>query len=166
MTRADRRTHLLTASIRKHVCILLIFFAGSLLTPLALCAQDAVEYEPVSLEELRVILEDVRAWTAETIELLKNAKDLPPQKILAGLDAIRKKFDPVMVLIATTEPAAEYKKAAVTLLMGTKGVELALWHYIYSILDDSQPAKDHGDVLMSTAIGQLNAARALFSQLP
>ncbi len=132
--------------------------------PSALFAQDG--YDPISAEELREVLEDVKSWAAETSIFRENAKKMNSSAILEQADAIRKKFDPVMVLIATTEPEAEYKPAAVMLLMGTKGVELALWHYMYAILGNSQRAMEHGDVILSAAVNQLLDAEKLFGRLP
>lgn len=150
----------------KNRFILLILVAGSLLLPLALNAEDTAAYDPISAQQLREIMEDVRSWAASTIELLNDASNLTPREIVERIDALRRNFDPLMVLLATTEPAGEYKRAAVMLLMGTKGVELSLWHYIYAVLGDSQNAKDHGDVLLRAAVSQLNDAHTLFSQLP
>lgn len=150
----------------KNVLIVLILVAGSLAAPLALCAQDTVEYKPISAQQLREVLEDVRSWATETVQFRNNAENLTPQEVVQQANAIRKKFDPVMVLMATTEPPPEYKTAGIVVVMGTKGIELALWHYILAVIADSQNAKNHADVILQAALGQLNDAQLLFSKLP
>jgi len=129
-------------------------------------AEESIDYEPISAEELREVLEDVSSWAAETIMFRENAKNLRSREIVEQANAIRVKFDPVIILMATTEPESEYKQAGVMLLMGAKGVELALWHYIYAILGTSGKAKDYGDALLSTAVNQIHDAEELFSMLP
>ena len=143
----------------------MILIAGCMFMTSGLYAQDTSDKEIISGDELKEVLEDVRSWTAESIEFLKIAKDLTTQEIVAQANAIRVKFDPLMVLMATTDPEAEYQQAAIMLLMGAKGVELALWHYIYAVLGNSQEAKDHGDELLGAAVSQLNDAKELFLEV-
>ncbi len=140
--------------------------ACCLLLPFGLYAQDTGGSDIISGEQLRAVLENVNSWAAETAVFRKNAQNLTAQELLEKASAIRKKFDPVMVLIATTEPASEYKKAAVLLCTGAKGVELALWHYMLATLAGSEALKDHGDVLLKAAVSELNDATVLFSKLP
>ena len=148
----------------RRVIVLLLLLWGCILLPSGLFAQEG--YEPITAEELRAVLEDVRSWAAETSIFRKNAVNMKPQEIYNEASAIQRKFDPVMVLMATTEPEATYKPATAMLLMGAKGVELALWHYIYAVMSDSQNAMNHGDAVLAAAVNQLHDADMLFSQLP
>jgi hypothetical protein len=149
----------------KAAIVILVLFAY-VLAPESLLGQESSRYEPISAEELREVLEDVGSWTAETIIFRENAKEMDARRILERANAIRVKFDPVMVLMATTEPEPVYKPASVMLLMGAKGVELALWHYIYAIIGNSEKAKEHGDSILGAAVNQIQDARELFSRLP
>ena len=147
--------------MKRRSLIVSIYVVVFLITTPLLFGEDTGEV--LSLEILRSLLADVRSWTAETLEFRKKTPDLEPKEILEQADAIRKKFDPVMVLMATTKPAEEYAQAATILLMGTKGVELALWHYIFAVVAGVDNSKTYGDTLLQVAVNQLNDAEKLFS---
>jgi hypothetical protein len=150
--------------IKKRLAVAVLILAGCLLIPSQVFAQDGDDYDPVSANRLRAVLADVKVWTAETIAFRENAKNLEVKELVRQANVIRKKFDPVMVLMATTEPPAEYQLAATMLLMGTKGVELSLWHYILAGVANATNAMTHGDTLLQTAVDQINDAGKLFAK--
>jgi hypothetical protein len=141
-----------------------LIIAGWLFIPSTVFAEDGDGYDPVSVDRLRAVLADVKSWTTETIAFRENAKTLELKELVEQANAIRKKFDPVMVLMATTEPPEEYQLAATMLLMGTKGVELSLWHYILAAVANASNAMEHGDTLLQTAVSQINDAEKLFAR--
>jgi hypothetical protein len=147
--------------MKKRALIVSICAAAFLITTPLLFGEETDRV--LSAEKLLEVLANVRNWTAETLEFRKSTPDLEPKEILEQANAIRRKFDPVMVLMATTEPAAEYRHAATILLMGTKGVELALWHYIFAVVAGVDNSKTYGDTLLQVAVSQINDADKLFS---
>lgn len=150
--------------INRQLSILVVIAAGWLAAVPSLFAQEADRYETVSIEQLLAVQADVKVWTAQTIAFRENAENLTARELVAQANAIRVKFDPVMILMATTEPAEEYQLAATLLLMGTKGVELSLWHYILAAAANAKNAMEHGDTLLQTAVNQLNDAEKLFAR--
>ena len=152
--------------IRRRVAGVLLIIMGFLFISPQVFAQEIVEYKPISVELLRVVLADVKGWMTETIAFRENAKNLTLEELVQQASAIRKKFDPVMVLMATTEPPDDYKVAATLLLMGTKGLELSLWHYILAGVTSTQVSIDHGDTLLQPAVDQIGYAERLFDNDP
>lgn len=144
----------------------LLLAAALVLAVTPLGAQDgAGSGRPVvGKEQLLRVLEQAKGWAKDTTELRSAAKDLDARKIAARADAIRSGIDGTIVLMATTEPPAEWKQAAVLLQMGVKGVELALWHYLYAAIAAYEPGVEHGDVLLKAALGQITGAEKLFSR--
>jgi len=149
---------------KNHTLFAIGMITACLLSAFPLFGQDSGGYETVSEEKLREVLADVKTWTAEAIEFRNNAKNLEPKELVAQANAIRKKFDPVMVLMATTEPPEDIQLAATMLLMSAKGTELSLWHYILATVANAANALEHGDALLQTAISQLNDAEKLFTR--
>ena len=144
--------------------IVILIIVGWLLIPSMVFSEDGEGYETVSVDRLRAVLADVKIWTTETISFRENAKNLDVKELVRQANAIRKKFDPVMVLMATTEPPEEYQLAATLLLMGTKGIELSLWHYILAGVANASNAMTHGDTLLQSAVDQINDAGKLFAK--
>ena len=150
--------------MRPRTVSLLILAAAAILLPSSLSAQETDARETLSVERLLEVLADVEAWTEATVELRQAIKSYDQEGFVRAADGLRARFDPIMVLMATTNPAAEVRQAAVLLLMATKGVELALWHYIYGALSSQTTSYDHGDVLLKAAMSQLTGARTLFDR--
>lgn len=150
--------------IRRKIAGVLLIIAGWLLISPSLFAQEIEQYKPIPVEMLRAVLADVKGWMDETIDFRENAKTLTIEELVQQAGDIRKKFDPVIVLMATTEPPDDYKLAATLLLMGTKGLELSLWHYILAGVTNTQIAIDHGDTLLQPAVDQIRDAEKLFDR--
>jgi hypothetical protein len=116
----------------------------------------------ISGDELKKFCIDVAAFTAQAVELRKKSAGLPPRDLVKEAEQLRQQLEAVVLTIAATRPAPADQRAAMLLAMGTKGAELALWHYIYGVMANSPKATEYGDVLVKTAADQIDAARQIF----
>ena len=143
---------------------LLAAFAIALaaITCVSLFGQDSqTEKKVISSDELKTICSDVAALAAQAVELRKKSAGMSSRDIVNEAERLRRRLEAVVLTIASTRPAQSDQRAAMLLAMGTKGAELALWHYIYGVMANSPRSNEHGDVLLKAAAAQIDAARQM-----
>jgi hypothetical protein len=141
--------------------VFLIGMAFAVLLPRMLGAADKRE---IGAEELMGVLSNVKTWASAAVDLRSRSPAMNAQDFIKEAEALRGNFEEVILLIAQTKPSASVQQAAMLLAMGTKGVELGLWHYVYGALANMKNSIDYGDTLIKTAAGQLDAAAQLFGK--
>jgi hypothetical protein len=142
------------------ITIVIVLFAA-IAGPLF--AQDSqTDKKVISNDELKKFCVEVAALTSQAVELRKKPAGISSRDIVKEAERLRQQLEAVILTVAATRPAPADQRAAMLLAMGTKGAELALWHYIYGVMANSPRSTEYGDVLIKTAADQIEAARQLF----
>jgi hypothetical protein len=126
----------------------------------------AQERPTVSLQQLLAALDEAASITDAAVELRSQlADDLTPGEFVAGAAPLQRQFEPIIVLIAQTEPPREFQQFAMAVAMGVKGVELALWHYLYAAISGQAERIEYGDELLVRGRAELQLAYSLSADL-
>lgn len=143
---------------RRAVLWLSLFLVASIL--------GAQERRTVSTQELLATLDEA-ASIAEAAAQLRSrlAEGLTPAEFAVAAAPLQRQCAPMIVLIADTDPPRELQQFAMTVAMGVKGVELALWHYLYGALSGEADRIEYADGLLVRGRAELQLAHSLSADL-
>jgi len=120
----------------------------------------------VSLQELLAVLDEATNIADAALDLRSGlADELTAAEFAAGTAPLQRQFEPIIVLIARTEPPREFQQFAMTVAMGVKGVELALWHYLYGAISGQADRIEYADELLVRGRAELQLAYSLSADL-
>lgn len=120
----------------------------------------------VSLQELLGALDEGARVAEATADLrAKLAEGMAIGDFVSGIAPLQRQCEPIIVLIARTEPPRELQQLGMNTAMGVKGVELAIWHYLYGAASGETDHVEYGDQLLTRARRELQRASELSAAL-
>lgn len=130
-----------------------------LFTSSLLCAQ---EREIVSFEQLLEIYDMTNDMIDDIAEKRKNMQSEQTAKFFfQSVVEHQKSLEPVIILIAETDPPKEVQLYAISVAIAVKEAELALWLYIKAFVSNQQKYLNFGDVLLGESKDELESASLL-----
>jgi hypothetical protein len=133
---------------------------------LVAAAVHAQERPLVSLEQLIVSLDEAHAITEAAFAFRSRlGEDLPAPEFAEAMAELQRRCEPILMLIIQTNPPRELQRFAMNIAMGLKGVELALWHYIYGVLSGQGDHISYADELLTRGRAELQFANELSTEI-
>jgi hypothetical protein len=127
---------------------------------------QAQEKPFVTAEQLIAALDEATDIAELAVELRgRLPTDLPAPDFVREVAGLQRRCEPIIVLIAQTNPPPELQRLAMNIAMGVKGVELALWYYLYGVLSNQAGHINYGDQLLSRGRPELQLAHTNSTEL-
>ena len=123
---------------------------------------SAQEREMVTFEQLLEIYDLTYEMTNDIAEKRKSMEsDETAKSFFQSVVEYQKNFEPVIILIAETDPPREAQLYAISVAIAVKEAELALWLYIKASVSNQQKYLNFGDVLLGESKDELESALLL-----